>query len=122
VANLGAIPLHAWASRTQSLELPDWLVVDIDPKQAPFRHVVQIALAVKALCDRTGLACFPKTTGSSGLHVLVPLGGQCTYAQAKALAELLCRVVARGLPHIATLEREPKRRDGKVYLDFVQNG
>ena len=64
---------------------------------------------------------FVKTSGSTGLHVLLPLGGQCTYEQSKGLAELLARLIVSRLPKIATITRTPSRRGGKVYVDFLQN-
>ncbi|NIP80558.1 MAG: DNA ligase, partial [Gemmatimonadetes bacterium] len=68
------------------------------------------------------LPCYAKTSGSSGIHVLVPLGRQLTYEQSRSLGQLLGRVVVAERPDIATLTRNPERREGKVYVDFVQNG
>ncbi len=122
LANLGTIPLHVWASRSGSLELPDWCVLDLDPKEAPFIDVVTVARALRDLCDAIELPCFVKTSGSSGLHVLMPLGGQCTYEQTRSLAGLLARVIAQQLPEIATITRPVSKRGARVYLDYVQNG
>ncbi|MGH2899088.1 MAG: DNA ligase D, partial [Solirubrobacteraceae bacterium] len=74
VINSGAIPLHVWSARRQDLDRPDWLIVDLDPKQAPFAHVVEIARHIHALLDGLGAAHFAKTSGQDGLHVLIPLG------------------------------------------------
>jgi bifunctional non-homologous end joining protein LigD len=63
-----------------------------------------------------------KTSGSTGLHVLIPLGARYTYEQSRTLAELLARFVAKSLPQIATIVRSVSDRDGKVYVDFLQNG
>ena len=122
IANMAAIPLHIWGSRVSTLESPDWCILDLDPKGAPFAHVVEVALACRALCDEIGLPSFVKTSGSSGLHVLLPLGRQCTYEQARTLGGLLARAVAAELPEIATVVRQVQKREGKVYLDYVQNG
>ena len=122
IINMGSIPLHVWSSRVSELGRPDWTILDLDPKGAPFEDVVTIALALKELCDDIGLPSFPKTSGSSGLHVLVPLGGQCTYEQSRGLAELLARVIVQELPEIATIARALEARNGKVYVDFGQNG
>jgi bifunctional non-homologous end joining protein LigD len=122
IANLGTIPLHVWASRAGALERPDWCVVDLDPKEAPFEHVVRLARALHALCDDLGLPSYPKTTGQKGLHVLVPLGGQLTHAQSRTLGELLARAVEGELPRLATTARALSARGGRVYLDFMQNG
>src|SRR3989454_625016 len=122
LANLGSIPLHVWGSRAASLELPDWCILDLDPKEAPFAHVVTVAKAVKRLCDEIELPCFIKTSGSTGLHVLLPLGRQCTYEQSRQLGGLLARVIATQLPEIATVTRQVGKRGARVYLDYVQNG
>jgi bifunctional non-homologous end joining protein LigD len=122
LANLAAIPLHVWASRVRSLQSPDWCILDLDPKQAPFAHVVRIARAIRELSQDIGLPSFIKTSGATGLHVLLPLGAQMTFEQAKQLGELLARVIAAELPEIATIVRNPAARGGKVYVDFLQNG
>lgn len=122
VANLATIPLHVWGSRLADLPHPDWCILDLDPKGAPFEHVVRIALRIKALCDEVGLPSYCKTSGSTGLHVLVPLGGQCTFEQCRTLAQILGRLVAAELRDIATAERSKRAREGKVYIDYVQNG
>ncbi len=121
VANLGSIPLHIWASRVGSLELPDWCVIDLDPKEAPFSDVVRTAQVLHRICESIGLANYVKTTGKTGLHILLPLGRQLTYAQSRTLGELLARVVLRELREIATITRHVTKRGDKVYLDYLQN-
>jgi bifunctional non-homologous end joining protein LigD len=120
--NLGTIPLHVWASRTTAIDRPDWCVLDLDPKDAPFSHVVRVAQATHDLCEEIGLPHMVKTSGSSGLHVLIPLGGQCNYEEARSLGELLARVITAELPDISTLTRQVSRRGGKVYIDYLQIG
>jgi bifunctional non-homologous end joining protein LigD len=122
VINSGAIPLHVWSSRVATLGQPDWCVLDLDPKEAPFTDVVRVARALRDVCEEIDLPTFVKTSGSTGLHVLVPLGRQLSWELARALGELLARVVVRELPEIATIERVVGRRGGKVYVDYVQNG
>lgn len=121
VANLGSIPIHAWASRIAQLERPDWTIVDLDPKNAPREHVVPLALAIHRLCDAVGLPNYVKTSGQTGLHVLIPLGGTCTFEQARNLAHLLGSLVERQYPDMATTARNPASRGGRVYLDWGQN-
>ena len=122
VVNLGTIPLHVWASRCASIDRPDWCVLDLDPKGAPFSHVVRVAQVTHELCEDIGLPHFVKTSGSSGLHVLIPLAGQCRYDEARSLGELLARVIVAELPEISTITRQVSKRDGKVYVDYLQNG
>jgi bifunctional non-homologous end joining protein LigD len=122
LANLAAIPLHVWSSRVPSLDRPDWSILDLDPKGAPFAGAVEIALALGTLCRELGLPAYVKTSGGSGLHVLLPLGRRCSHDQSRQLAELLARLVAAELPEIATVERARAARGGRVYVDFLQNG
>ena len=122
VANSASIPLHVWASRVGSLERPDWCIIDLDPKEAPFTDVVKVAQVTKRLCDEIELPAFVKTSGSSGLHVLIPMGRQCTHDQSRMFAELLARAIVKETADIATIERAPGKRGGKVYVDYLQNG
>jgi bifunctional non-homologous end joining protein LigD len=121
IINSGAIPLHLWSSRVTSIQKPDWCILDLDPKGAPFKHVVILAKAIKKLCDQIGLPTFVKTSGSTGLHVLIPLGGLCTYEQSRTLGHLIARYIAAEHGEIATIARTLAARRGKVYLDFLQN-
>jgi bifunctional non-homologous end joining protein LigD len=121
VANLASIPIHAWASRVGSLERPDWTILDLDAKAAPREHIVPLARAIHELCDDIGLPTFVKTSGQVGLHVLIPLGGQCTFDQARDLAYLIGLIVERRHPTMATTARNPAARGGRVYLDWGQN-
>lgn len=122
VINLGTIPLHIWSSRIETLAAPDWCILDLDPKEAAFTDVVDVARTIHDLCEEIELPSYPKTSGSSGIHVLVPLGRTLTYEQSRALGQLLGRFVVSERPDVATLTRNPERREGKVYVDFVQNG
>ncbi len=122
IANMAAIPLHIWSSRVATLERPDYCILDLDPKGAPFTDVVKVARALHELCDEIEWPAYVKTSGSSGLHVLLPLGRQCTYEQSRTLGGLVARLVAAELPEIATIIRQVHKREGKVYLDYVQNG
>ena len=121
VANLASIPIHCWASHVGALERPDWTIVDLDPKNAPREWVVPLALAIHQLCESVGLPNYVKTSGQSGLHVLIPLGGQCTFDQARTLAYLIGLIIERQHPDKATTLRNPAARGGRVYLDWGQN-
>ena len=121
LANMGSIPIHIWASRAGSLELPDWCVIDLDPKEAPFSDVIRCAQVLHRVCESAGLPNYVKTTGKTGLHILLPLRRQCTYEQSRLLGELLARSVLRELGEIATITRHVTKRGDKVYLDYLQN-
>jgi len=122
LANLGAVVIHAWHSRIGRLDRPDWCVLDLDPKAAPFTDVVTVAREIHALCEELELPAYAKTSGASGLHVLIPLGGQLSHDHSRTLAELLARVVVDRQPGIATIARSVRARRGRVYLDYLQNG
>jgi bifunctional non-homologous end joining protein LigD len=122
VANTGTIPLHLWASRVGSIERPDWLVLDLDPKGAPFTDVVKVALALRGVLERLELPSYPKTSGATGLHILLPLGARYTYEETRTFARLLATLVVDATPAIATIVRTVDARGGKVYVDFGQNG
>jgi bifunctional non-homologous end joining protein LigD len=121
VANLGSIPMHIWNSRVSSLETPDWCVIDLDPKEAPFSDVIRSAQVFRRISEQIGWKSYVKTTGKTGLHILFPLGRQCTYEQCRTFGELLSRVALRETEDIATITRHVTRRGDKVYFDYLQN-
>lgn len=122
LVQLGAIPFHFWSSRIGSLDRPDWCILDLDPKTAPFDHVAAIALAIRELCTEIEMPCFIKTSGGSGLHVLLPLGGLLDHDQSRQLGEVLAGLIVNRLPAIATTARSIPARRGRVYVDALQNG
>jgi bifunctional non-homologous end joining protein LigD len=122
VVNLGSIPLHLWAQRVGNLERPDWLVLDLDPKGAPFTHVVRVAQALRRILDALELVSYVKTSGASGLHIMLPLGACYTDEETQSFAQLLAELGVDAEPGIATIARPVRAREGKVYIDFLQNG
>jgi len=122
IANMATIPIHIQHARLTSPQQPDWCVLDLDPKDASFEDVITIAKAIRNLCEDIGLDSYVKTTGSTGLHILIPLQQQLSFDDSRVLGELLARVIVQQLPDIATTIRTPSRRKGRVYVDFLQNG
>jgi bifunctional non-homologous end joining protein LigD len=122
IVNLGCIPLHVLASRQQSLSHCDFLTIDFDLGGQPFKLAVQLSLALKELLDSLSLEGFAKTSGQSGLHVLVPLGPGVPFASAKMLCELLGRLIEIKFSDVATMERRVSERGGRVYIDTGQTG
>src|SRR5580692_8730490 len=122
VANLAAITIHMWSSRIQHLERPDWLLFDIDPKGSTTRHAVEVAREVANVLREVGLEPCLKTSGQMGLHVVVGLAPKYTYEQAKMFSELVAQVVVNRIPKVATINRNPHTRKGRVYIDYLQLG
>jgi bifunctional non-homologous end joining protein LigD len=121
-AQLAAISQHAWLSRLDDLDAPDQTVLDLDPApEVPFVAVREVAAAVGAELQRLGLRGYPKTSGGTGIHVVIPLAAGLSYETARLLAELVARLVARARPDLTTLQRTISKRGKKVYLDHLQN-
>ncbi len=120
--NLGTIEQHPWHSTIAKLDNPDWIAIDLDPKQAPWENVLQVALITKEICDEVGLKAFPKTSGSSGIHIYLPLKPTNDYESVAEFSRLLAGEVAQRAPRIATVERSlAKRKREQVYVDWMQN-
>jgi len=122
VINSGCIPIHVWSARVVALQRPDWAIVDLDPKGAPFEHVVRLARSLHSLATELKAPHFLKTSGQDGLHILFPLGGALTHHEARTFAEVLSRLIVAENPTIATVARPLSDRGGRVYLDYLQNG
>ncbi len=122
MANLGCIEMNPWHSRSASWKNPDWCLIDLDPdKGNSFEQVIATALVVKDLLDAGGAESCVKTSGSTGIHIYIPLGGKYSYDQSRQLAELLVNVVHTQLPDTTSVVRNPAKRKGLIYLDFLQN-
>ncbi|MDP9111762.1 MAG: non-homologous end-joining DNA ligase [Candidatus Eremiobacteraeota bacterium] len=124
VANLGSIVLHTWTSRVGSLDNPDFALFDLDPWEGcTLKTMATVALELREILGSIGLKPVVKTSGSSGLHVVIPLQPDYDYEPVKIFAELVARRLAAALPDLTTLERmTAKRKAGTVYLDYVQVG
>jgi bifunctional non-homologous end joining protein LigD len=120
-ANLGCIELNVWSSSMPHLASPDYIVLDFDPLETSFPSVVEAVLAAKSLLDEMAIPAFCKTSGATGLHVYIPLEPRVSYEQARELAHLISLVVNRRNPDLTSLERNPAKRRGRVYLDYLQN-
>jgi bifunctional non-homologous end joining protein LigD len=121
LVNLGSIDLHPWLSGVQHPGFPDWAVLDLDAKEAGFEQVVTVARAAGRLLRGLGLRPYLKTSGASGAHVYIPLTSGHTYEQSRLFCEAVARLLVREHPRVASAEREPRARRGKVYVDFLQN-
>jgi bifunctional non-homologous end joining protein LigD len=122
VVNLGCIPIHILASRSQRLDHCDFITLDLDVKALSLLEAIAIAHTLRKLIEDAGLEAFPKTSGQSGLHLLVPLGPGVPYEAAKLLVELLGRLATMQHLSTATMERRRDRRGPRVYVDTGQTG
>jgi bifunctional non-homologous end joining protein LigD len=133
LANLAALTIHQWCSHVpasattraaidHALARPDYVVLDLDPGEGTWEHLIEVAGAVRALLEALELRSFVKTSGKRGLHVVVPIAPGPTHEQATGFAEQVARAVAKVLPGISTVERMKGRRGGKLYVDYGQNG
>ena len=121
MASLGCIEFNPWSSTVNKPDNPDWCVIDLDPDKNSFDQVIQTANVTKQLLDSAGIASYCKTSGSTGLHIYIPLGKKYTYEQSKEFARVIARLVHAQLPKFTSIERLMANRGGKMYIDFLQN-
>ena len=121
MANLGCIEMNPWHSRVQTPLYPDWSVVDLDPGEISFDKVIETAQVVHQVLNSLQIPSYPKTSGSTGIHIYIPLGAKYNYEQSKQLAELIANLVHEELPSFTSLVRDPRKRKDKIYIDFLQN-
>lgn len=123
IVQLGAVSVDPWHSRVQSVDYADYSIIDLDPgPKAPFERVIQVAQWVKEALDDLGLHAVPKTSGASGIHIVLPLGPRVPNDSARMVAELVATTVADRHPKEATILRAVKERPPTtVYVDYLQN-
>lgn len=122
MANLGCIEINPWNSTINHLDNPDYVVIDLDPSEKnSFEDVITTANVIKEITDRAGASSYCKTSGSTGLHIYIPLGAKYTYDESRLFAELIANIAAQQIPDIATVERSLSKRQDKLYIDFLQN-
>jgi bifunctional non-homologous end joining protein LigD len=121
LANLGCIELNPWNSRTTDLHKPDYMILDLDPNGRDFDDLITVAKEVRDVLQSACEEFYLKTSGKSGLHIVLPIGARYNYDDVKNFAELIMRIVHQRQPELTSLERSPKKRKGKIYLDYLQN-
>lgn len=121
MANLGCIEMNPWFSRVQAEDYPDFCIIDLDPDKNTFDQVIQAALETKKVLDMLGVPSYPKTSGSTGIHVYIPLGARYTYDQSQMFGRIVANLVHQRIPEFTSVERMVKNRGGKMYIDFLQN-
>ncbi|MBT1700206.1 DNA ligase D [Fulvivirgaceae bacterium PWU4] len=122
IASLGCIEMNPWSSRVQSPDHPDWCIIDLDPdKRNTFDQVIEAAQVTKQVLDALEIPSWCKTSGSTGLHIFIPLGAKYTYEDSKEFARALVKIVHSQIPSFTSIERKVSDRKGNMYLDFLQN-
>jgi bifunctional non-homologous end joining protein LigD len=113
--------MNPWSSRKDDPDHPDWCILDLDPDKNPFEQVIEAAQVIRQVLDAIGVPSYCKTSGSTGLHIYIPLERKYTYEDSKEFGRAIVKVVQQRLPGFTSIERLTSNRKGKVYLDFLQN-
>ena len=121
MASLGCIEMNPWSSKVQTPDNPDWCIIDLDPDKNTFDQVIETANVTKQLLDAAGIEAYCKTSGSTGMHIYIPLGAKYSYEQSKEFARVIVKLVHDQLPDFTSIDRATDKRKGKLYLDFLQN-
>jgi bifunctional non-homologous end joining protein LigD len=121
MASLACIELNPWNSTIHTPDHPDWCIIDLDPDKNSFNQVIEAANVTKQILDSLNIPSYPKTSGSTGLHVYIPLGAKYTYEQSKEFARVIATMVHHEIPSFTSIERMVRNRKGKMYVDFLQN-
>jgi bifunctional non-homologous end joining protein LigD len=122
IVNLGAIEIHPWLSTAARWETPDFAVFDLDPADgATSEQVATLARLIEVALGKLNLVGYPKTSGSSGLHVYVPLDPVHSYERVRRFVEAIGRLLVGADSTLATMEWDIPKRAGKVFIDHNQN-
>lgn len=121
IASLGCIEMNPWHSKTGKPDNPDWCIIDLDPDKNSFEQVIEAAQVTKKILDSIGVQGYPKTSGSTGIHIYIPLGAKYDYEDSKEFARKIAKLVNKELPSYTSIERKTADRKGKMYIDFLQN-
>ena len=121
LANYNMITAHVWLSRIEAPEQPDQLIFDLDPSDDDFRLVRKTALSLKALLDKLRLVAFVKTTGSRGLHVVVPISVAPNFEEVHVFADFVAQRLTASDPDHLTTEFIKQKREGRLFIDVNRN-
>jgi bifunctional non-homologous end joining protein LigD len=122
MANAGAIEMNPWNSTIYNEDNPDWCLIDLDPSDKNnFDQVILAAQKTKEVLDSFGVQGYPKTSGSTGIHIYIPLGAKYNYDQCQLFGKIIASKVHELLPAFTSIERLTKKRKTKLYVDYLQN-
>ncbi len=122
MANMGAIEMNPWNSTVQKPDNPDWCVIDLDPTGSnTFEQVIQTAQVTRQVLNDLKVTAYPKTSGSTGIHIYIPMKAKYSYEECQLFGRLIATRVHDELPKFTSIERMTQNRKGKIYIDFLQN-
>ncbi len=121
LVNMGCIEINPWSSTVLKPDQPTWCIIDLDPDKNEFDTVIKTAQVAHDILGSAGIDCYCKTSGSTGLHIYIPLNAKYNYDQSKEFARLIVTMIQKELPRITSIERQVSKRKGEIYLDFLQN-
>ncbi len=121
LVNLAAFEIHTWHSREGNLEFPDYMLIDLDPDKNTFDEVREVALYVRELCEELAVRSYVKTSGKTGIHVIIPVSKETSFEQTRLFGQIMAEIVQRKFPTLTTVERSIAKRRGKLYIDYLQN-
>ena len=121
MASMGAIEMNPWSSTIKKPDNPDWCIIDLDPDKNHFDQVIETAQVTREILEAAGAECYCKTSGSTGLHIYIPLAKKYDYEASKEFGRLIATLVNEQLPKYTSIERLTAKRRGKLYIDFLQN-
>lgn len=122
MANAGAIEMNPWNSTIHTPGHPDWCLIDLDPSEkTTFDQVIKVAQVTKEVLDELGVTGYPKTSGSTGIHIYIPMGAKYTYDECQLFGKLIAQHVHERTTRFTSIERLVRNRDKKLYIDYLQN-
>lgn len=122
LVNLGCIEMHSWLSTKYSLDRPDIIIFDLDPSPpSGFKETLPIALVIRDILLDLGLTCYPKSSGSDGLHLYIPVKPEHTYDTVREALKIFCEALAAEMTDKVTVSLSKAERNGRIFLDYLQN-
>ncbi len=121
IVNLGSIEINPWLSTYKNPEKPQYAVLDLDPNGAEWHDTIDVALTAKEILDKGDIPAFIKTSGSSGLHIFMNVAAKYDYQVVRDFVQFIAELIHQVHPETTSLVRDPKKRKGLIYLDYLQN-
>ena len=121
MANLGCIEINPWNSRIDNPDKPDYMIIDLDPGKRDLKDLIKVAREVNETLQLMCIKSYVKTSGKSGLHIFIPLAAEYSYNEIRPFTLMIAKLIHKRQPELTSIERHPEKRNGKIYLDYLQN-